>query len=112
MGQPVARAEANDAGVLEETSNDAFHADVVGKARHAGAQAADAAHDKINLNAGLACLVESVDDAGVDEGIELAPDVGRPARLGMGDFIVDMLQQRGFRLIGESESFSRSSGWA
>src|SRR5215207_5485675 len=93
MRQPVARAKANDAGVLKETANYTFHPDVFGKARHTGAQTTNAAHDKIDLNSGLACLIEGVDDSGVNQRIELAPDVGGPTRLGMGNFIVNMLEE-------------------
>ena len=49
--QAVAVAEAVDAAVLEEAADDRFDADVVGEARNARAQAADAAHDEIDRHA-------------------------------------------------------------
>ncbi len=48
-GQPVAVAEADDAAVLEEAADDALDPDVLRHARHAGPQAADAAHDQVDL---------------------------------------------------------------
>src|SRR5262249_45361230 len=57
-GQPRAGAEADDAGMLEEAADDALDADVVGKPGYARPQAADAAHDEIDLDTGLRGAVE------------------------------------------------------
>ena len=47
-------AEAVDAGVLEVAAEDRADPDVLRQARHAGAQAADAPQDQVDLHAGLA----------------------------------------------------------
>ena len=47
--QAVAGAEAIDAAVLEEAADDRLDPDVLRQARHAGPQAADAAHHEIDL---------------------------------------------------------------
>ncbi len=49
MRQAVAAAEAVDAAVLEEAADDRLDADILGQARDAGPQAADAAHHEIDL---------------------------------------------------------------
>ena len=41
--------EVEDPGVLEEAVDDRDHADALGQPRHAGPQAADAAHDEVDL---------------------------------------------------------------
>ena len=64
------------------------------KPGNAGPQAADAAHDELDLHAGLAGTVELVDHRGVDERVELGPDLRRPPGLRMRDLGVDVLKQR------------------
>ncbi len=49
----MAGAEAIDAAVLEEAADDRLDADVLGQARHARPQAADAAHHEVDLHARL-----------------------------------------------------------
>ena len=56
-----AAPEAEDARVLEVAAQDRAHADPLGQPRHAGPQAADAAHDQVDLGARLRRLVERVD---------------------------------------------------
>src|SRR6202162_5662885 len=48
----MAGAEAIDPAVLEEAADDRFDPDAIGESRHAGPQAADTAHDEIDLDAG------------------------------------------------------------
>ena len=60
--------------------------------RHAGPQAADAAHHEIDLHAGLARLVERVDDLGVDERVHLHPDRRRAPGLGVVHLLADMVE--------------------
>src|SRR5689334_15978393 len=81
MRQAVACAEADDAAVLEEAADDALDADILGETRNAGPQAADAAHHEIDLDASLARRIERIDDARIDERIELGPDLAGPAFL-------------------------------
>src|SRR5262245_38443904 len=65
MRQAVATAEAEDAAVLEEAANDGFHADIVRQSFDPRTQAADAAHDEVDLDARPRSLVERIDDVGV-----------------------------------------------
>ena len=58
-----------DPAVLQEAIDDAADADVLGDARQARPQAADAAHDQVDRHAGLAGAVQGLDRRG-----------GRPAR--------------------------------
>ena len=60
--QSVAAAEGVDARVLEKAPDDRLDADVLGEAGHARPQAANAAHDQIDFDAGAARRVERVDD--------------------------------------------------
>ena len=66
--------EAEDARVLEEAVDDAGDPDVVADARDAGAEAADAAHDEVDLHARLRGAVERLDDRRVDERVHLGDD--------------------------------------
>src|SRR5262249_55461635 len=66
MRQAVAGAEAEDAAVLEEAADDRLHADALGQSRHAGTQAADAAHHEVDLDAGARSRIERVDDFRID----------------------------------------------
>ena len=93
MRQRLAAAKHVNARVFEKASDDGAHADVVRQARHAGPQAADAAHDKIDLHARPACRVERIDDLRIDQSVAFAPDGGRLARLGESDLFLDMLQK-------------------
>ncbi len=77
--------------MLEEAADDALDADVVGEAGNTGPQTTDAAHHHVDLNAGLARAVERIDDAVIDDRIELRPYMARPPRLDMGDFGLDVL---------------------
>ena len=79
--QSMTRAEADDAAMLEEAADDALYPDVLGQAGHARPQAADAAHDELDLHARLAGAVERVDHARIDQRVELGPDRGGPPGL-------------------------------
>ena len=74
-------AEPDDARVLEVAADDRAHRDVLGQAGHAGAQAADAAHDEIDLGARRRRRVELVDHLGVDERVHLHRDLAAGMRL-------------------------------
>ena len=60
--------------MLEEAAEHADDADVLRQAGHARAQAADAAHDEIDLHAGLRGLVQRLDHRPVDEAVHLQHD--------------------------------------
>src|SRR5918997_4382045 len=68
--------EGEDTGVLEETSYQRDHADVLADGLHAGPEAADAADDQVYLHPGLGGFVEELDDLRVREGVGLARDRG------------------------------------
>ena len=86
-------AEGIDPGMLQKAADDRLDPDVLRKAGHTGHQAADAAHDEVDLDARLAGVIEGVDDLGVNERIALAPDRALAARLHMGDLLGDVGEQ-------------------
>ena len=79
--------------MLQEPADDALDADIVGHAGDAGAQAANAAHDQIDLHPGLGSAIERVDNRPVDQRVQLGPDLRRLSGPGVGDFGLDMAQQ-------------------
>ena len=70
--------EVGDAGVLEEAIDERAHLDAFADAGDLGAQAADAAHEKRDGDAGLRRVIERVDDVGVDERVHLGDDPRGP----------------------------------
>ena len=58
----AAVAEVVEAAVLQEAPDDADHADILADAGHAGPQAAHAAHDQVDLHAGLRRAIERLDE--------------------------------------------------
>src|SRR5271163_4613037 len=58
----VAAAESVDARVFEKAADDRLDPDVFGEPGHPGSQAANAAHDEIDLDASAARRVERVDN--------------------------------------------------
>ena len=108
--QAMAVAEAEDAGVLEEAADDRLDADVLRQAGNAGPQAADAAHDEVDLDAGRAGVVERVDDLRIDERVQLHPDAAGPARLGVADLARDQLEDAPRSMCGEIARRSSSAG--
>ena len=81
--------EVEDAAVLEEAADDAGDADIVADSGHAGAKAADAADEEIELDPGLGGFVEELDDAAIDEGVDLEDDVAAAAVFLVLDFAAD-----------------------
>ena len=81
--------------MLQEPAEDRTHADVVGHAGHAGLECADAALDDVDLDAGLAGAVQSVDGLLVDERVDLDFDPGFLAGLGGVLLAADALNQAG-----------------
>ena len=57
-GRPLPAPKQTIRAVLEEAADDALDADVFRQPRNARAQAADAAHDQVDLHAGAGGLVE------------------------------------------------------
>ncbi len=92
-------AEPVDPAVLQETADDRAHPDVVRDAGHPGAQGAGAAHDQVDLHAGLRSGIQRADHLRFVEGVHLGDDppgapAGRQPR-----FALDPLQQA--RVQGE-----------
>ena len=72
---PPVRLEDEEPAVLEVAAEDAADADVRAQLRNPGPQRADAAHEEIDLRAGLGGGVELVDDLRMGETVDLDPDV-------------------------------------
>ena len=70
----VGVAERVDAAVLQETAENRTDADVVAQPGNLGLERADATFDDIDLHAGLACAVQSVDGLLVHHRIDLDLD--------------------------------------
>jgi hypothetical protein len=60
--------------MFKEAADDRLDADVLGQAGHLRPQAADAAHHQFDLDAGIAGLIERIDDFRIDQRIHLHPD--------------------------------------
>src|SRR5690242_7233175 len=60
--------------MLEESSDDAHHANVVAHTRNTGTQTANSANYEIDLHARLRRLVQRLDDLCIDDGIHLCDD--------------------------------------
>ena len=85
--------EGVDAVVLEEAANHADHFDVFAEPFDTGLDAAVAAHDKADGNAGLTGAVEGADDDGVIEPVHFGYDAGGAAGKGVGGLGVDQLYE-------------------
>src|SRR5665648_390576 len=92
MRKPMTGAEAIDAREIEEAAHDAHYVDILRKARHAGAQAANAAHHEVDLHARPARLIERIDDLVVHERVHLHPDGRRAPRLGVIHLLANMIE--------------------
>ena len=88
-----------DARVLQEAADHRAHADVLRQPGDARAQAADAAHDQVDLHARLAGPVQRPHDLLFGERIKLGDDARRLAGQGLFGFEIDPLHQA--RMQGE-----------
>ena len=73
--------KAEDPAVLQKLPDDGNDCDVLGHADKTRDEAADAAHDQMDRDAGPAGVIEQIDDSGVDERIDLGSDAGRKSLL-------------------------------
>ena len=89
----AAVGEVEDAGVLEEAADDGADADAAGQALDAGAEDAEAADDEVDFDAGIGGVVESFDDAGLEERIHLGDDVGGAAGAGVFGFAANEAEE-------------------
>jgi len=69
--------------VLEEAADDGAHPDALGELGEAGAQAAQAPHREVDLDAGAGGPVERVDHAGVGEALSFMTMRPERPRLGL-----------------------------
>ena len=81
--------EVIDAGVFEETAQDAVDGDVFGHAFDAGPEAAESADDELDFDAGAGGGIELVDDLGVLQRVHLRGDSRRAAGAGVFCFAAD-----------------------
>src|SRR5208282_4047283 len=106
-GQNMAVCEADDTAMFEKAPDDALDPDIFGKSRNTWAQAANAAHDEIDLNARLARAVERVDHLRIDDRIELGPDLCGLSLLGVRDFRLDVGEQNFAQVDRRDRNFFR-----
>ena len=95
VGQRGAAGEGPDAAVFEKPPDDRLDRDVVRKPRHAGSQAADAAHHQADLDPGRAGVVEPLDQLRIGQRVELGPDRRGLAFARAGDLAIDAFVQPG-----------------
>ena len=72
----AAVVEVEHSRMLQKAVDDAAHADVRRQPRHPRAQAANAAHQEVDLHPGLGGGVQRLNHLGVDEGVHLGADEG------------------------------------
>ena len=92
-GSACAVSERVDPRVFEKAPDDGLHADVLRQPFDAGTQAADAAHDEIDLHARGARIVERIDDAGSTSALHLHQIAAGMPGLGVRHFLGDVLEQ-------------------
>ena len=85
--------EAVNAAMLQIAAHKAADMQVLGLAGHAGAHAADAAHDHINAHTGTAGFLQLEDDIPVADGVVFQDHGCRTAHAGGGDDTVHLFQQ-------------------
>ena len=85
--------EPPDPGVLEELADDRAHPDPFRDARDARLQRAGAAHDEVDVDAGLGRAVQRLDDGHVDDRVELQDDARRPTGPRVGDLPLDQFEE-------------------
>ena len=79
--------------MLEQTPNNAAHADAIADSANSGAQSAHSPHDKIDFDSGLRCPIKRLDDGFVEERIHLGDDARRT--LGPGVLSLALNQRNG-----------------
>src|SRR6202047_2553757 len=92
MRQSVAAAETINPGVLEKPADDRFNRYVFGQPFDARPEAADPAHDEVDVYPRIARRIEGVDDLGIDEGVALCPDRGGLAGFDEGNLPTNMFE--------------------
>src|SRR5262249_7130816 len=81
--------------MFEESPQDTDDADAAGETAQSRPQHAQPAHHQIALDTGLGRTVQRTNDLRVAESVELGADPRLLAGLGMGDLVLDRLEQPG-----------------
>src|SRR6516164_27798 len=105
----MARAKTYDPGVLQEAPDDALDHDVLRKARDTRTQAAHASDDQRDRYAGLRGTIQSFDNAGIDQRIELGPNGRRAAGFRVADLGLDQLDKPGPDAVRRNRQFFEMS---
>ena len=95
--QSMPIAEGIDAGMFQKATDNRLHPNIVRQTFDTGPQTTNATHNQIDLNTGLAGLIQGIDDHAIDQGIAFEPDGGRPTGLGIVNFNPDMIENAGFQ---------------
>src|SRR6185436_7051679 len=85
----AAGEEVEDARVLEETSDDRAHANVLRQALDPGLERAYAAHQQLDFHARGRCRIQLFDDLRLEQRIHLGDDARRLAGAGLRRLIAD-----------------------
>ena len=80
-----------DPGVLQETTDDRVHLDVVVQLQQVVTQAGDPPDDQLDLDPVGRRIVQAGDDLLVGQGIHFHPNQGRTTILGHGNLFIDLL---------------------
>ena len=88
--------------MLEVATDDRAHANRLRQPFYAGPQAADTAHDQIDLRSGCGGGVERVDDLRIDEAVHLHDD----AAVLRGRFLADQLEEPRTQRPGRDEDLA------
>src|ERR1700722_11768538 len=103
----AAVVEIVNAAVFQESADDADHADVFADSVNAGAKAANAPYEKIDLHPRLGCLIEQADHMQIFEAVHLQDEMRFPAASGVPDFAPDQLFQLLMHVDGSYQQFAK-----
>src|SRR6266581_8287023 len=100
--------EIEDAAVFEEPVHDAAHGDILAEARQSGPQAANSAHDEVDLDPRLGSLIKRLDHLAVDQGVKFGDDARRQALSRVPGLPSDKRQQSDVQLERSDQQFAGS----
>src|SRR5690606_105362 len=89
-----------------EPVNDAPHANVLGDARQTRPQTTDATHHQVDRHAGLAGAVQGLDDAVINQRVELGEDPTWLALPGAFSLLVDQLNRAAEQILRRDDQLS------
>src|SRR5215471_3811143 len=91
LGAAISKVE--QARMLKESPDDADDADVVAHPRNAWAQAADAAHDELDVDTGARGAIQRFDRFRIDERVHLRDDARSSAGARVLGFAIDQIEE-------------------